>query len=74
MRLPLLPAGFSYAWQFTGKGHIPEADSADAKLAHKSPRATANRTSVVLAGGKFGLPLSLDHQRCASQVTLLLTS
>jgi len=57
MSVPHLPARFSYAWQFTGKGHIPEADSANAELAQESPRPTANRTPVILACGKFGLPL-----------------
>jgi len=74
MSVPHLPARFSYARQFTGKGHIPEADSANAELAHEGSGPTANGTSVILACGKFGLPLSLDHQRCTSQVTLLLTS
>jgi hypothetical protein len=62
MSVPHLPTRFSYAWQFTGKGHIPEADSANAKLAHKGPGTAANRTPVVLACGKFGLPLRLDHE------------
>jgi hypothetical protein len=62
MSVPHLPTRFSYAWQFTGKGHIPEADSAYAKLAHKGSGTAANRTPVVLACGKFGLPLRLDHE------------
>jgi hypothetical protein len=62
MSVPRLPTRFSYAWQFTGKGHVPEADSANAELPHEGSGAAANRTPVVLAGGKFGFPLRLDHE------------
>jgi hypothetical protein len=62
MSVPHLPARFSYAWQFTGKGHIPKADPANTELAHKGSGTATNWTPVVLACGKFRLPLRLDHE------------
>jgi hypothetical protein len=62
MSVPHLPTRFSDARQFAGKGHIPKADSANTKFAHKSPGTAADGTPVVLAAGKLGFPLRLDHE------------
>jgi len=60
MHIPRLPARFSYAGKFTGQGHVAEADAADPVFTHVGTWPPTQGAPVVLAGGKFGLPLRFD--------------
>ena len=57
-----LPAGFTHTGQFAAQGHVAEADTADAELAHEGPGTPADGATIVGAGAELGLTGSLHFK------------
>jgi hypothetical protein len=57
-----LPAGLAHAGEFSGVGHLPQADPAEAELAEDRVRTTAPLATGVSADGELGLAVRLLDQ------------
>jgi hypothetical protein len=57
--LNLSPARLGHANDVTGQGFIPEADTAELKLAKVSARTPAHLASITVSGGELLFPRRL---------------
>jgi hypothetical protein len=71
-----LPGRLRNPWNLPAQRELAEAQAADAELAQKSPRASAQLAAVMLARGELGLlyvfrllmqPDAVFHSLCCSQ-------
>jgi len=69
--LTFLPTGFHHAGNFTGKRQLPEADTAQPKIPHKTSGPPTPIASIVLTHAKFRFSLGFFNQTLLGQMISL---